>query len=65
MVLETKRLLLREMNTDDHQALFLVLGDPETMRYYPHSFDEQHVKDWIKQNMAAIRMTVSGCGLSA
>ena len=51
MVLETKKLLLREMNTHDHQALFLVLGDPETMRHYPHSFDEQYVKDWIKRNM--------------
>ena len=51
MVLETKRLLLREMNTDDHQALFLVLGDPETMRHYPCTFDVQRVKDWIERNM--------------
>ena len=30
-VLETERLLLREMRPDDFQALFLVLGSPETM----------------------------------
>ena len=51
MILETKRLLLREMNPDDYQALFLVFGDPETMRHYPHTFDGQHVKDWIERNM--------------
>ena len=31
MFLETKRLLLREMNPEDYDALFRVLGDPETM----------------------------------
>ena len=31
MVLETKRLLLREMKPDDYQALFRVLGSPETI----------------------------------
>ena len=44
MVLETKRLLLREMRPDDFQALFLVLGDPETMWHYPYTFDGQHVR---------------------
>ena len=32
MVLETKRLLLREMNIEDYDALFRVLGDPETAK---------------------------------
>ena len=51
MVLETKRLLLREMKPDDFQALFLVLGDPETMWHYPYTFDGQHVRDWIERNI--------------
>lgn len=34
MILETKRLLLREMIPDDFQALLRVLGDPETMCHY-------------------------------
>ena len=50
MVLETKRLLLREMNPDDDQALFLVFGDLETMRHYPYIFDGQHVRDLIERN---------------
>ena len=65
MVLETKRLLLREMNPDDYQALFLVLGDPETMWHYPYTFDGQHVRDWIVRNMNRYWKDVSGFGLSA
>ena len=45
MVLEAKRLLLREMKPDDYQALFRVLGSPETMLHYPYTFDGQHVRD--------------------
>ena len=63
MVLETKRLLLREMDPDDLQALFRVLGDPETMRHYPTAFDGQHVRDWIERNMNRYRK--DGFGLWA
>ena len=63
MVLETKRLLLREMKPDDYQALFLVLGDPETMWHYPYTFDGQHVRDWIERNMNRYRK--DGFGLWA
>ncbi len=37
MVLETKRLLLREMNPDDYEALYAVLADPDIMQHYPSS----------------------------
>lgn len=47
MVLETKRLLLREMNMEDGDALFRVLGDPEIMQHYPYTFDGQRVRNWI------------------
>ena len=63
MVLETKRLLLREMKPDDFQALFRVLGDPETMWHYPYTFDGQHVRDWIERNMHRYRK--DGFGLWA
>ena len=63
MVLETKRLLLREMKPDDFQALFLVLGNPETMWHYPYTFDGQHVKDWIERNIN--RYQKDGFGLWA
>jgi RimJ/RimL family protein N-acetyltransferase len=63
LVLETKRLLLREMKPDDYQALFRVLGSPETMRHYPYTFDGQHVRDWIERNMNRYRK--DGFGLWA
>ena len=51
MIIETQRLLLQEMDLDDFQAMFQVLGDPETMWHYPYTFDGQHVRDWIERNM--------------
>ena len=63
MIIETQRLLLREMDLDDFQALFQVLGDPETMWHYPYTFDGQHVKDWIERNMNRYRR--DGFGLWA
>ena len=63
MVLETKRLLLQEMKPNDFDALFRVLGDPETMRHYSTAFDGQHVKDWIERNMNRYRK--DGFGLWA
>ena len=63
MILEAQRLLLREMNPDDFQALFQVLGDPETMWHYPYTFDGQHVRDWIERNMKRYRK--DGFGLWA
>ena len=50
MGLETQRLLLREMNPEDYDALLRVLGDPETMWHYPYTFDGQHVREWIERN---------------
>lgn len=63
MVLETQRLLLREMSREDYDALFRVLGDPEIMCHYPYSFDEQRVRDWIERNMNRYRQ--DGFGLWA
>ena len=63
MVLETNRLLLREMKPDDFQALFLVLGNPETMWHYPYTFDGRHVRDWIERNIN--RYQKDGFGLWA
>ena len=63
MLLETKRLLLREMNPEDYDALFRVLGDPETMWHYPYTFDGKHVRDWIERNMKRYRK--DGFGLWA
>ena len=63
MVLYTERLILREMNMDDYDALYAVLGDAEIMRHYPYRFDGARVRDWIARNMERYR--VFGFGLWA
>ncbi|MGF1933765.1 MAG: GNAT family N-acetyltransferase [Nostoc sp. ChiQUE02] len=50
MILETDRLLLREMQISDLDALLVVLGDPESMRYYPKPFDREMVQKWIDRH---------------
>ena len=63
MILETRRLLLREMTPEDFDALFRVLGDPETMWHYPYTPDGEHVRAWIARNMKRYRE--NGFGLWA
>ena len=62
-ILQTPRLLLREFTPQDADALVLVLSDPETMRYYPMSFDRAGVADWIQRNRT--RYANDGYGLWA
>lgn len=50
-ILETARLVLREMNMDDYGALYEVLADPSIMQHYPYTFDEERVRGWIQRNM--------------
>lgn len=63
MKLETERLILREMNMGDYDALYAVLADADNMRHYPYAFDEARVRDWIARNMERYR--VFGFGLWA
>ena len=50
MQIETKRLILRELNENDFAALHAILSDPETMQYYPAPFDEEKTRGWIARN---------------
>ncbi|HEY8420683.1 MAG TPA: GNAT family N-acetyltransferase, partial [Thermoclostridium sp.] len=63
MITETGRLILREMTENDFDALYAVLADTDNMKYYPHSFDESKVRNWIKRNMERYR--IFGFGLWA
>ena len=47
IILETKRLILREMTDDDFDSLKEILSDPETMKYYPKPYDDEGVHRWI------------------
>lgn len=61
MILETKRLILREMTFDDFNDLYEVLSDSDVTAHYPYSFDEARVKGWIKRNIE--RYKTDGFGL--
>lgn len=62
-MIETRRLILRELCEDDFEAEYAVLSDTAIMQYYPYSFDEARVKSWIKRNIE--RYQNDGFGLWA
>jgi ribosomal-protein-alanine N-acetyltransferase len=62
-ILETARLVLRELVAEDADALALVLSDPEAMRYYPAPYDRAGVEQWIARNQR--RYADDGVGLWA
>lgn len=63
MILETKRLILREMTMEDFDALYAVLSDSDIMQHYPYTFDEDRVRRWIVRNRERYR--TEGFGLWA
>jgi RimJ/RimL family protein N-acetyltransferase len=63
MVIETDRLILREMTEKDFDALYAVLADSDIMVHYPYAFDEDRVRGWIKRNRERYR--IFGFGLWA
>ena len=63
MVLETERLILREMDQNDFDSLYAVLSDPDIMEHYPYTFDETRVRNWITRNLE--RYSKDGFGLWA
>ena len=48
IILETKRLILREMVDTDFDALKKVISDPINMKYYPKPYDDLGVNRWRK-----------------
>lgn len=63
MILETERLILREMDQNDFNSLYAVLADSDIMEHYPYTFDEGRVRNWITRNME--RYSKDGFGLWA
>jgi [ribosomal protein S5]-alanine N-acetyltransferase len=63
VVIETPRLILREFEPRDADALARVISDPETMRFYPAPFDRAGVEGWITRNIR--RYEKNGHGLWA
>lgn len=63
MIIETERLILREMRESDYNALYAVLSDSDIMQHYPYTFDEKRVRNWITKNIE--RYKIFGFGLWA
>ena len=63
MILETERLLLREMKQYDKPALQGILQDEETMYAYNGAFDEAETQAWLDRQLS--RYAQYGFGLWA
>ena len=63
MILETHRLILRQLTLKDTDAMLPVLGDPEAMIYYPHAFSRDEVEQFVSRQIA--RYVEAGHGLWA
>ncbi|MCR8842652.1 GNAT family N-acetyltransferase [Paenibacillus sp. SC116] len=47
-VLSTERLVLRKMTLADVGALMEISSDPEAMKYYPSTKNEQQASEWVE-----------------
>lgn len=55
MILETKRLYLREMNPSDFNSLCRILQDEKAMYAYEGAFSDQEVQEWLDRQFTAIK----------
>ena len=55
IIMETERLLLREMTDADLPALCRMLQDEEVMCAYAHAFSDEEAHDWLSRQQARYR----------
>lgn len=55
VILETERLLLRELNENDFGALCKILQDDETMYAYEGAFSDEEVGEWLDRQLSRYR----------
>ena len=63
MILETERLILREMRQGDYSDLCKILQDPGVMYAYEGAFSNEETQNWLDKQLA--RYTEHGFGLWA
>lgn len=51
MILETERLILREMTQDDFSPLCEILRDKDVMYAWEHAFSEKEVQEWLDNQL--------------
>ena len=62
-ILQTTRLLLRELTEEDEFSIRRLLQDKETMYAYEHAFSDEEVLAWLNNQLRRYRE--EGCGLWA
>lgn len=65
MILETERLVLRNLEQDDFGEVCKLLQDPVVMYAYEGAFSDQEVQAWWIRCSGGTRMTVLPCGRSS
>ena len=50
-ILETPRLLLREMSLTDLDFVAAMLADPEVMRFYPKCYSREEAQTWVERQI--------------
>lgn len=50
-ILETERLFLRKIKTDDYPLISKILKDIEVMYAWEYAFSDSEVNDWINENI--------------
>jgi len=63
MILESERLILREIQQSDFPALCMILQDAEVMYAYGRAFDDAETQAWLDKQLLRYRET--GVGLWA
>ncbi len=63
LIVETDRLILRELCENDLEDLSEILQDSTTMKYYEHAFSNEEVLDWYNRQIERYRK--DGFGLWA
>ncbi|MCB9498416.1 MAG: GNAT family N-acetyltransferase [Bacillales bacterium] len=51
MIIETERLILREMNQEDFSSLSRIMQDSDTMYAYEWPFTDEEVESWLNKQM--------------
>jgi RimJ/RimL family protein N-acetyltransferase len=51
IILETRRLVLREMTLDDLDFIAELLGDREVMRFYPQDYSRADAAAWVRRSL--------------
>lgn len=54
-ILETERLILKEMTGEDFGGLCAILRDEEVMYAYEHAFSENEAREWLLRNLKRYR----------